>query len=404
MTTFLFYQTLAYMGESAGDWLAAAERGGPERARALLGMGELLGGIEVAVAGPDGAWRTVGSFDEAGPIAGDTQVIPLPVRHRAGPLRVRLRMAKGHWRLDRVALGELGAPVEALALPPVAVERGGRPDPAALTAVLGHGRRLVTLPGDTAIVRAPRARIKGFPEAGVLLQWMRAEWMREEDPAMVSSSSSGGGPRRLAAVQGAGGPRRRRSGAAGSGSDGDRGKPVVSAVLVLTLSACATTTPRLPVGGRPVELERSGGLKGSPLKGELLAVGPERLWILGRDGVRGVPFTEVEQARVRLHGLDGRKSGLWAIVGGIVSGTALTLACASVEGDGNCGAMLGVAAVAWGLIGGPSAVSLGRSSQLRVNGPDFEPLRPARTPRAFLRPDRDSRPQRAARRPQDHSV
>jgi hypothetical protein len=155
-----------------------------------------------------------------------------------------------------------------------------------------------------------------------------------------------------------------------------RGKPVVAAVLILALSACATATPRLPVGGRAVELEPIGSGKGSSLKGELLAVGPERLWILGPDGVRGVPLAEVGQARVRLHGLDGRKAGLWAIVGGIVSGAALTLACASVEGNSNCGVMLGVAAIGWGLIGGPAAASLGKSSQLRVRGPDFEPLRP----------------------------
>lgn len=153
-----------------------------------------------------------------------------------------------------------------------------------------------------------------------------------------------------------------------------RGKPVVSAVLALALSACATATPKLPVGGRPVELKPTEGRKGPPLKGELLAVGPERLWILGPDGVRGVPAKEIEQARVRLHGLDGRKAGLWAIVGGLVTGAALAAACASAESD-NCGAVFGVTALSWALIGGPSAVSLGRSSQLRVRGPDFEPLR-----------------------------
>ena len=109
LTTFLFYQTLAYMGRHAGDWLAAAETGGPERARDLLGMGRVLGGIEVEVAEAGGEWHRVGVFDEAGPIAGDVQTVPLPVRPERGPLKVRLRMAKGHWRIDWVALGDLGA-------------------------------------------------------------------------------------------------------------------------------------------------------------------------------------------------------------------------------------------------------------------------------------------------------
>jgi hypothetical protein len=133
----------------------------------------------------------VGSFDEAGPIAGDTQVIPLPERPRGGPLEVRLRMAKGHWRVDQVALGELGAPVQARAIPPVSVERDGRPDPGALTALLGNGRHLITLPGDA--YRLSFALPKGTDRSELFLEsegyyyeWMRAEWMREEDPAMVS--------------------------------------------------------------------------------------------------------------------------------------------------------------------------------------------------------------------------
>ena len=191
LTTFLFYQTLAYMGRGAGEWLAVLERGGPERAQALLGMGRLLGGIEVAVAGAGGAWTTVGSFDEAGPIAGDTQVIPLPERTRGGPLEVRLRMAKGHWRLDQVALGELGPPVQARSFPLVTVEREGRRDTEALRALLGEGRRLITLPGDayrlSFSLPADADRSELFLESeGYYYEWMRAEWLREEDPAMVS--------------------------------------------------------------------------------------------------------------------------------------------------------------------------------------------------------------------------
>jgi hypothetical protein len=190
LTTFLFYQTLAYMGRSAGDWLAALERGGPERAQALLGMGRLLGGIEVAVSEAEGAWRIVGSFDEPGPISGDTQVIPLPLRPHGGPLRVRLRMAKGHWRVDQVALGELGAPERARIFEPAAVERDGRLDDEALRTLRSGGSHLVTLPGDayrlSFSLPADAERDDLFLESeGYYYEWMRAEWMREEDPAMV---------------------------------------------------------------------------------------------------------------------------------------------------------------------------------------------------------------------------
>src|SRR3546814_5996851 len=48
---------LAYMGRSAGNWLAEVERGTPDAARRLMGMERVLGGLEIDVALEDGAWR-----------------------------------------------------------------------------------------------------------------------------------------------------------------------------------------------------------------------------------------------------------------------------------------------------------------------------------------------------------
>ena len=50
LSTFLFYQTMAYVGRGAGEFLAALERGGPEAGRRAMGMARVLGGIEVEVA------------------------------------------------------------------------------------------------------------------------------------------------------------------------------------------------------------------------------------------------------------------------------------------------------------------------------------------------------------------
>jgi hypothetical protein len=193
LSTFLFYQTLAYMGRHAGEWLAALERGGREEAEQAVSMGRLLGGIEVAVTDPVGRWTVAGSFDEAGPISGDTQLIALPPpRLSGGPLRVRLRMAKGHWRLDHVALGELGgARADPQALGLVAVDRDGKPDPDALRALESGERHLITLPGDEyrlTFSHAGDARTTElFLESeGYYYEWMRAEWLAEEDPAMLA--------------------------------------------------------------------------------------------------------------------------------------------------------------------------------------------------------------------------
>ncbi len=54
LSTYLFYQSLAYMGRFAGQWLAQLERGGPEARRSAGGIGQRLGGIEVLVPTRDG--------------------------------------------------------------------------------------------------------------------------------------------------------------------------------------------------------------------------------------------------------------------------------------------------------------------------------------------------------------
>lgn len=205
MTTFLIYQALAYMGSDAGRWLAALERGSEPRSRAAE-WGRILGGIDVLVEGPDG-WVEVGSSGETGPIAVDTRVVPLgldegarqrlarnddAVRPATGePLRLRLRLTRGLWRIDAVELVELGDAVEPVRIRPAAVTRDGAPDGSALRALLDPVESLVTLPGDAYEIayRLPDddAGHELFLEArGYYLEWMRQEWMAEENPLLAA--------------------------------------------------------------------------------------------------------------------------------------------------------------------------------------------------------------------------
>jgi hypothetical protein len=188
MTTFVFYQTLAFLGADAGEWLAAMERSGADGAQRAMAMARILGGIEADVAEADGSWRPIGRFDEAGPISGDVQVVPFEAP--PGPLRVRLRMAKGHWRVDWVALADLQLPAPVRAIEPERVERAGHTDAAALSSLRGNRRRLVTLPGDQYRLTF-RIDIAGPSELfleseGYYYEWLRADWRNEADPAMVS--------------------------------------------------------------------------------------------------------------------------------------------------------------------------------------------------------------------------
>ena len=122
---------------------------------------------------------------------------------------------------------------------------------------------------------------------------------------------------------------------------------------------------------------------GAPkVKGELLAVDQGRIWVRTNEGVRDFAPASVREVRVRRHNLTGGWAVRWGLVGGLVSGVALTASCSSVEGNdvGGCAAVGGVTAGLWALVGFLAAPSLEASSQLSVD-PGSARLKPyARLP------------------------
>jgi hypothetical protein len=189
LTTYLFYQALAYMGESAGTWLAALERSDPTALQRVNGVGEMLGGIEVLVEGPQG-WVSAGEIRETGPLATDVRVVPTG-RSDSESVRIRLRLTRGLWRLDWIALVELGERVEPTRLQPFRVLREGEVDETARQALLDPDDALTTLPGDeyTLFYRLPEEHdaYELFLESkGYYLEWMREEWLKDENPARAA--------------------------------------------------------------------------------------------------------------------------------------------------------------------------------------------------------------------------
>ena len=167
LSTFLFYETIAHFGRGAGAFLAAVERGnGAERS--ALAMARVLGAVEASVADPDGSYRPIGAFDEAGPIAGDVQVLPFTAEG-PGPVRVRLRLTKGHWRLDYLALARLGRVARPIVVEPEAVLRDGRRDEGARRTWRSADSHVVTRPGDALRLRfelpRPAAELELFLES-----------------------------------------------------------------------------------------------------------------------------------------------------------------------------------------------------------------------------------------------
>jgi hypothetical protein len=194
LSTYLFYQALAYLGRDAVHTLAALETQNRVALRHSWGLRQQLGGIEVLVAGRGGRWQKAGELYETGPLASDVKLVLLPdgAGRAGGRVRVRLRLTRGHWRLDYLALAKLGARVQPVRLEPaqVSFEPGPYRQPGAPAPVDADGTR-VTLPGDafTFTYRLPdeAARYELFLESrGYYLEWLRDEWMREEDPRRVA--------------------------------------------------------------------------------------------------------------------------------------------------------------------------------------------------------------------------
>ena len=179
-STYLFYQSLAWLGRSASDSLAALERGDRTVGEALTRLRVAVGGIEVLTETAGGRWVSAGEVREMGPLATDVVVVPLPADATG---RVRLRMARGHWRIDYLASGGLGARVEPLRIEPQSVTgaRTFQPEEGPLT----------TLPGDvyTYSFKLPSdpQHYEFFLESqGYYLEWMRDEWLLEENPARAA--------------------------------------------------------------------------------------------------------------------------------------------------------------------------------------------------------------------------
>jgi hypothetical protein len=186
LTTFVFYQGLAWLGTHAGEWMALLER--EERGAAgpsFAGLEAILGSIDVQVRTARG-WERAGRFAEVGPIAWETQVVPLPADLPPGEIRVRLEMTRGAWRLDQASLVSLGTPAAATPLPLAEVRRAGAADPEALRRLQGAGPRLQTGPGDALELRfavpVPLREAEIFLESrGYYLEWMREPWLAEQD-------------------------------------------------------------------------------------------------------------------------------------------------------------------------------------------------------------------------------
>ena len=187
MSTFLMYQSMAYMGEQTGHYMAQYERLSATVEFAPPDIYDVLGGVEVLI--NDGyGWVEIGTIEERGPIARDAHLIKIPERY--GDVdQVKLRMTKGLWKIDYVAMGNVTKELEPILVQPEVAYSRGEKDAYALNQLLNDDERLVTNPGSVYTLEY------SFPEPGpyqlflrsegFYVEWMREEWLEEEDQELV---------------------------------------------------------------------------------------------------------------------------------------------------------------------------------------------------------------------------
>ncbi|MFH1842420.1 MAG: hypothetical protein ABIF77_04380 [bacterium] len=194
LSTYLFYQGLAYLGGHAAPALVRAEQV-LEPVPGQRSLGSTLGNIEVQIRNEAGLWRTVGAAGETGPLATNCHFVPLDlspsVMPPGAPLQLRLRLTRGHWRLDQLALATILGETQPRRIPPSRVQRDDTVDETALAILLDPERCLTTLPGDRYelvydLPACPQQYEYCLDSQGYYLEWMREEWRAEEDPVQAA--------------------------------------------------------------------------------------------------------------------------------------------------------------------------------------------------------------------------
>lgn len=191
LTTFLFYQGLAYMGSSAGSLLANLERNSDKVKEIYDKPWKELGNINVLVQNEDGVWEKTSEVGEHGPISTDIKIIPLATDKNRTSLKIRLIMTKGLWRLDYLALGDIIKEVEPFVIPPSSSFPEFTNENSRITDLLANPDSfLITFPGSRYFLnyQLPEdyENYELFMESkGYYLEWIRGEWLEEENPARV---------------------------------------------------------------------------------------------------------------------------------------------------------------------------------------------------------------------------
>ena len=172
MSTFLFYGTLEMMGGDYGRRMAIMNHSDAQKHWLLEGgIMQHLGPIEIKNA----RGATLGAFEETGPIAMNTQLLPLDAVDGA----LTLELTQGLWRIDALEIVEITEEVQPTQHRVTRVVRDQIDRPEEVSQLRDTEEHLVSMPGDSRAlhfepISAPSHVF--LASKGFYLEWTRTEW------------------------------------------------------------------------------------------------------------------------------------------------------------------------------------------------------------------------------------
>jgi hypothetical protein len=184
LTTHLFYQVMAYTGKHYGSMVAEVENGNTFLKNRIQKLWDKLGGIEIFIQDKNKNWKKVDEINEMGPIASDVHLVKLPSGIQE-EITIKLRMTKGLWRIDYLALANIIGEESPVRIKPTLVLKGDSVDAEALKRLSEDVNPLITLPGDKYELKYKLPNDCSFQffieTKGYYIEWMREEWLAEEN-------------------------------------------------------------------------------------------------------------------------------------------------------------------------------------------------------------------------------
>jgi len=189
LTTFLLYSGIAYMGDEVGDYFAKIETDSRLKKK-LNDPFEKLGKVDLYVWDyKRSKWKFVEGLYETGPISKNLIFAPINnIKHEGGPLKMKIVMAKGLWRLDYLGLAEIEKEVEPLKISPSGIEVISGESYTVDDVKADDDNYLVSFPGDEFRFQFDLPEISEYKEyelilssQGYYLEWVRNEWLQEKN-------------------------------------------------------------------------------------------------------------------------------------------------------------------------------------------------------------------------------